>query len=96
MNRSQISLAIASLVLVSSSFAADDVKTDAAKKAAVEACSVEATEKYGAAEVASKPRKKKVGRTSGYGIKMNVGSKNKAVSCIASSDGTVTFFNGSI
>jgi len=96
MNRSQISLAIASLVLVSSSYAAADVQTDAAKKAAVEACTIAATEKYGVAEVASKARKKKVGRTSGYGIKLNVGSKKKAVSCIASSDGTVTFFNGSI
>ncbi|NOX70585.1 MAG: hypothetical protein GXP15_15445 [Gammaproteobacteria bacterium] len=95
MNKRQIIVAIASLFFVSGSFAAENVDTAAAKKAAVEACTAGATEKYGSAQAISKPRKKSVGRTRGYGVKMRVGKKKKTINCIASSDGAVSFFSGS-
>jgi len=95
MKKCQITLAIASLFFVSGSFAADNVATAAAKKAAVEACTAQATEKYGNAEAVSKARKKSVGRSRGYGIKMRVGKRKKTINCLASSDGSVSFFSGS-
>jgi len=87
---------LASMLLASNSVAAQDTDVAAAKEAARETCLTAAIQQYDSAEVVSRPKKKRIGGISGYGYQLKVGEKSRKVVCVASADGEVKFFKGSL
>lgn len=96
MNALRNTVIVAGLLLAASSFAEEQTETDAVKQAASETCLSAAQENYGAAEIVSNPKKRRIGRVKGYGFKLEVGAKSKKVNCVASSDGATMFYTGSL
>ncbi len=87
---------LASMLLASNSVVAQDSDVEAAKQAAKETCLNAAIQRYDSAEVVSRPKMKKLGGIRGYGYQLRVGKKSRKVVCVASADGEVKFFNGSL
>jgi len=96
MNTLRNTIIIAGLLVAAGSFAEEQAETDAVQQAASKTCLSVAKENYGAAEIVSSPKKKRIGRTKGYGFKLEVGEKGKKVNCVASSDGATMFYTGSL
>jgi hypothetical protein len=96
MNTLRNTVIVAGLLVAAASFAEEQAETDAVKQAASEICLSAAQQSYGAAEIVSSPKKRRIGRTKGYGFKLEVGEKGKKVNCVASSDGATMFYTGSL
>jgi hypothetical protein len=96
MNTLRSTVIVAGLLVAAGSFAEEQAEIDTVKQAASETCLSAAQENYGAAEIVSKPKKRRIGRTKGYGFKLAVGEKGKKVNCVASSDGATMFYTGSL
>ena len=96
MNTTRIVIIAVTLCLSNTSFSAEQSEVDEMNQTALETCLDAARENYGSAEVVSKPKMKKIGRTRGYAVKMKVGAAKKTINCLADRDGETMFFKGQL
>ena len=90
----QTALILTGLCLSTAIFAAQPMDKEAAKQAALDICLAEATERYGTASAVSKPKKKRIGKMSGYRVTLKVGKSNKSIHCLADANGETSFYTG--